>query len=152
MPLAQKILQRLQAGPVSGTEGKNWHRPAIDPLKVGKQCGSFVQITLIDDNEGLQLCHPRRNYCPVDKTGRRVECHHYAEHIQVGRNQVDTAAGITPAQFRPARQPLQQLASYRHGIADHMAGIPFDPDHAAISARKNNLDLDTMMGSDQTGA
>ena len=77
---------------------------------------------------------------------------HDTEYIQVCRNQVNAAPGITTTQFGPAGHPFQDAAGDGHVIANHMSGIAFDPHHPAPAIFECHLDRDAVMGYNHTFA
>jgi hypothetical protein len=56
---------------------------------------------------------------------------------------------VPAAQFRSSGQPVQDFVGNPHAIADHMAGPPLDPDHAAKAVAEQHFYRYAMVGDDQ---
>jgi hypothetical protein len=60
------------------------------------------------------------------------------------------APRVPATQFCCSRQPVQDFARNLHAIADHVAGPPLDPDHAAKAVAEQHFNRHAMVGYDQT--
>lgn len=90
---------------------------------------------------------------PVNKPrgGQRFTADNNTENIKVGTDDMDTAAGIKAAEFRSAFLSGKYFVLYFYPVTDNMAGVPFNPDHAAnVVFCKQNIDGNPVMSDDHS--